>query len=529
MAQLIGLGIENFRIFKDYTEFDFAPLTLLTGANNSGKSSLIKALLLLAVNAKEENLRGLNFLGKLVETHLLGSFNLSLNHFSENKTMKFELFYKIDDKRYKLLMNYEKTNGNGNRLSEFGILRLNDITQEYFYIHRILYHQEHQTFTSFLGIAYFIQQKFIDKLSPKDYVKNDNTDARNINFISEETQKIITALGDIDNTFLNELNTNIIYWFSIPYRLFTEDELYIKNVYNKFHYEKISRNAKLIDMLRTLPTKQRTNFSENLAYKPFFEALGDLTVREILKEEYADYLLEIPNDAYNLLQELRECLDFEYESATRANARREYKTTSEGTPFNELLVRFNKKEFTENSKEKEFINHWVNKFGLADKVEFIWDELRGTQIKMYKNAQVLDLADLGFGVTQLLPILIHIVICKTDYLVLEEPETNLHPDLQSKLADLLADAHKIFGIKFIIETHSEYLVRKLRVLTKRGDIKPTYTSIYYFGEKDQSRTATNSITKISIDKNGSLSDNFGNGFINESDNLVIELYDLPNL
>lgn len=46
MAQLIGLGIENFRIFKDYTEFDFAPLTLLTGANNSGKSSLIMVLLM---------------------------------------------------------------------------------------------------------------------------------------------------------------------------------------------------------------------------------------------------------------------------------------------------------------------------------------------------------------------------------------------------------------------------------------------------------------------------------------------------
>lgn len=41
MASLSGIGIENFRVFKEYTEFDFAPLTLLTGANNSGKSSLI--------------------------------------------------------------------------------------------------------------------------------------------------------------------------------------------------------------------------------------------------------------------------------------------------------------------------------------------------------------------------------------------------------------------------------------------------------------------------------------------------------
>jgi hypothetical protein len=34
MAHLTGIGIENFRVFKDYTEFDFAPITILTGANS---------------------------------------------------------------------------------------------------------------------------------------------------------------------------------------------------------------------------------------------------------------------------------------------------------------------------------------------------------------------------------------------------------------------------------------------------------------------------------------------------------------
>ena len=51
---LQGFGLKNFRIFKEYTYFDFAPITILTGPNSSGKSSLIKALRLLKDNYDKE-------------------------------------------------------------------------------------------------------------------------------------------------------------------------------------------------------------------------------------------------------------------------------------------------------------------------------------------------------------------------------------------------------------------------------------------------------------------------------------------
>ena len=47
-AHLKGIGLENFRVFKDKTWFDFAPITILTGTNNSGKSSLVRAVNLLS-------------------------------------------------------------------------------------------------------------------------------------------------------------------------------------------------------------------------------------------------------------------------------------------------------------------------------------------------------------------------------------------------------------------------------------------------------------------------------------------------
>ncbi|TAH17839.1 MAG: hypothetical protein EAZ08_12910 [Cytophagales bacterium] len=91
MAHLTGIGIENFRVFKDYTEFDFAPITILTGANSSGKSSLFKALLLLADNAKRNALTELNFTG---EGHFLGTFETAKSKGSDKEEIKFVLEYK---------------------------------------------------------------------------------------------------------------------------------------------------------------------------------------------------------------------------------------------------------------------------------------------------------------------------------------------------------------------------------------------------------------------------------------------------
>ncbi len=56
MATIKSLGLKNFRIFKDATDLEFAPLTILTGCNNSGKSSIIKAMLLLSDNFVGENI-----------------------------------------------------------------------------------------------------------------------------------------------------------------------------------------------------------------------------------------------------------------------------------------------------------------------------------------------------------------------------------------------------------------------------------------------------------------------------------------
>lgn len=71
---------------------------------------------------------------------------------------------------------------------------------------------------------------------------------------------------------------------------------------------------------------------------------------------------------------------------------------------------------------------------------------------------------------------------KSKIIIFEEPEQNLHPALQSKLADLFADIHKSFGYNVTVETHSEYMIRRTQALIASGEVpfdkNPFH--VYYF-------------------------------------------------
>ena len=83
-------GVGNFKVFRELNEFQLAPITILTGTNNSGKSSLIKALLLLK-NSYLKN--GMNELEFMDSEHKLGSFKEVLNN---KKTSNKSITYKFE-------------------------------------------------------------------------------------------------------------------------------------------------------------------------------------------------------------------------------------------------------------------------------------------------------------------------------------------------------------------------------------------------------------------------------------------------
>lgn len=102
-------------------------------------------------------------------------------------------------------------------------------------------------------------------------------------------------------------------------------------------------------------------------------------------------------------------------------------------------------------------------------------ELRG---RPKPKSPLTNLADLGFGTSQLLPVLVAINQMTTGgTFVVAQPETHLHPEAQARLASYFVRLAKERDITFIVETHSEYLINRLRRLVAEGAVGEDEVSV----------------------------------------------------
>ena len=98
------------------------------------------------------------------------------------------------------------------------------------------------------------------------------------------------------------------------------------------------------------------------------------------------------------------------------------------------------------------------------------------------------------------------------------------------MADVFADAINLFSIQLIVETHSEYLIRKLQYLVAKKVVQKNSTVIYYFNAREtQKKSSKKVFTKIEINSNGTLTEQFGKGFFDEATNWELELMKLNSI
>lgn len=115
----------------------------------------------------------------------------------------------------------------------------------------------------------------------------------------------------------------------------------------------------------------------------------------------------------------------------------------------------------------------------------------------------VNIADVGFGVSQTLPVLVALLTAEPGQLVfLEQPEIHLHPKAQVALAGVLADAAKR-GVRVIAETHSILLLTAVQALVAEGDLSPEEVILHWFERNEKGVT---SITTRELDEQGRYGD-----------------------
>jgi predicted ATPase len=103
------------------------------------------------------------------------------------------------------------------------------------------------------------------------------------------------------------------------------------------------------------------------------------------------------------------------------------------------------------------------------------------KVKVKSRSKWESLADVGFGISQFLPIIVADLQLRDDStLIMSQPEIHLHPSIQANLGDYLVKQVNERNKNYIVETHSEYLLNRMRLLIVKGEIQPEDVAVYYF-------------------------------------------------
>ena len=254
-----------------------------------------------------------------------------------------------------------------------------------------------------------------------------------------------------------------------------------------------------------LTLDERQSFTSRL-----YSLIGQVyynSVVDLINEYLSDYFSEV-----------------QYIAPIRATAERYYRI--QGVSLNDItsqgenvpMILYNLKP-----SEKKDWKEWTRKN--FDGIEFdVKQDSSNLSLILAKSGQVINLADTGFGYSQILPILLYLwrkTKMKRTYfrrgfwntnsnqslLIIEQPELHLHPALQANLIDSFARIVKNekLDVSIIIETHSDTIVNRLgeHVISNKSNIDSDDVNLVFF-EEDKENNGLAKLRQIKFDEHGRL-------------------------
>jgi energy-coupling factor transporter ATP-binding protein EcfA2 len=102
------------------------------------------------------------------------------------------------------------------------------------------------------------------------------------------------------------------------------------------------------------------------------------------------------------------------------------------------------------------------------------------ELLVHRQGEASNLKDVGVGVSQVLPVIVAALYAAPGHIVIiEEPESHLHPMAEALLAELFARVSMERNVQFIVETHSEHMFRRMQTLMAKQEIAPKDCAMYF--------------------------------------------------
>ncbi|HEW98934.1 MAG: hypothetical protein DRR16_25520 [Candidatus Parabeggiatoa sp. nov. 3] len=306
---------------------------------------------------------------------------------------------------------------------------------------------------------------------------------------------------------------------NIVYKASSQDELYVdQSIFyrpNTARYE-ISAGMSHEHILAILPDKLKAREKEG--YQWVVERDGCL-LDIVLQDQAHKQVIERLIFPVRFLQE-RHIERMIHLPGLRGNPERHYPTTAVynsnqvvGT-FENYVARIIR-DWQINHVQLKALGEALEKLGLTWKVEATpvdanSVELRvGRLVESPRESDLVSIADVGFGVSQTLPVIVALLVAKPGQIVyIEQPEIHLHPRAQIKMAELLADAANR-GVKVVAETHSSLLLRSVQTLVTKGYLAPERVKLHWFTRDKNGATV---VDTAELDDNGAFGEEWPEDF-----------------
>lgn len=519
------LGIKNFRRFAEYQELKFGNVNFFVGCNNSGKSSVVKAILLLFANLvnlqnsiknkKMDSIKS-EFDFAPLDYHRalhIGSFDRAANVSHQEDSIIFDV-----DFGGNFVFKIEIGCGKKRNLSTAPIkeIKIKDLHNNSNYV------IDYETKTVHFDMSNKIEKEeellsledmsrmlnfFMNDLKLSEKIKTFDThekskDKSSERSVDEITQNMKERKEKIDIVKRNLISKNSNLVKDIPFNSLPVPFAFLPNTY-----------------------KDTMNFSQNPSEKD--------------NELY--YIADKKTYFDGMKSELAEIPKIEYISAHAISQDTFYKINDRDDYMAQTIQDIFNLKLEEISEERKFIVRWMKAFKIGENYQInTIDGNEGYYVKIIDaDGREMNMAEKGIGSIQLIILLFKIGYLIKKYnrgkkiaphskydpiILLEEPEQNLHPSVQALLADLFYEINQKYHIRFIVETHSEYIIRRAQSIIAEEDFasdeefeKMNPFKVFYFPSEGN-------VFDMEMTRTGKFGNSFDEGFFDVAAKLNLKVF-----